>query len=112
MNTKAIEEAKIGANETPVVFKAAAATIKLYEQHIVATVSADTGDYSLTLPAVAEAAGITFTVTVIRSAQALTLQDQDDSEDFGGDYTLDADEDSITLRSDGRRWVEVENAIA
>lgn len=108
---KEVEEAKIGYNENPVVYKSAAATLALYEQNVVCTVSADTGNYALTLPGVAAAAGITFTVKVVRSANALTLQDQDDSEDWS-DLTLDADEDHVTLRSDGIRWSVIENGIA
>lgn len=110
-NLKAVEEARMGANETPVVFKAAAATLTLDEQVVVCTVSSGTGSYSLTLPAVASAQGLTFTVKVIRSANALTLQDQDDSEDWS-DLTLDADEDHVTLYSDGIRWSVIENGIA
>ena len=34
------------------------------------------------------------------------------STDFGGDFTLDSDEDRLTLYSDGESWVIVENAIA
>jgi len=70
---------------------------------------------TFTLPPVAEAVGLTITVSVDRAdTAALTLEDYGsvDSFDWGGDYTLDADEDRITLYSDGRTWVVVDNQIA
>jgi len=76
-------------------------------------------DYAfvLNLPSVAEAKNITFVISVKQTGNAVTLTDFktsgfSDSVDWGGDYTLDTADDSITLRSDGRSWSVVSNDIA
>lgn len=65
---------------------------------------------SVYLPSVAEAAGLTFTISVDSATAAITLQDfgYGDSLNWDGDYTLDAAEDSVCLYSDGRKWTEVD----
>jgi hypothetical protein len=96
-----------------VVFVTGAKTLKPYETNINATANTTYTSYAITLPAVAEAAGLLFTImATIADAQAITLQDQDDSDDYQGDWTLDADNDSIALYSDGRKWIVVNNEIA
>jgi len=67
---------------------------------------------TITLPSVAEAAGLTFTITAnIADTAVYLLQDRDDSLNWTN-LTLDADEDRVTLYSNGREWVVVENVIA
>lgn len=69
------------------------------------------------LPAVAEAAGMTFDISVDSSTAAITLTahggpSYEDAQDWVADYTLDAAEDRIMLRSDGLSWYVVENVIS
>jgi len=68
--------------------------------------------FTLSLPSVAEAKGLTFVISVNSATAAVTLADLGDSVNWEGDYTLDAAEDRIALKSDGREWIEIENAIA
>ncbi len=73
--------------------------------------------FTLSLPSVAEAAGLTFTISVDSNTAAVTLTDfggtsYHDSVNWEGDFTLDAAEDRIVLKSDGREWIVVENQIA
>lgn len=69
------------------------------------------------LPPVADAKGKTYSIHYLGSTTGVVLTDYpstsyNDSVDFDGDYTLDADNDKITLSSDGRRWTVIENAIS
>lgn len=95
-----------------------AITINIRQTTTVITMTdASTGTAVATLPSVAEAAGLTFTVHVVDAAGGVTLTDfggtsYNDSADWDGDYTLDADNDKITLQSDGRRWSVLDNSIA
>jgi len=68
--------------------------------------------FTLTLPKVDEAMGLMFSIQCYLCASAVTLQDNDESFDFGGDYTLDATNDNITLYSNGMKWIEVHEDIA
>lgn len=86
-------------------------TLELYEQHIELDASGAVAA-TLTLPPVSYARGLTYTIFMRTAGAAVTLQDQDDSTDFQGDYTIDAASDKIVLRSDGRSWIEVTNEIA
>jgi len=72
---------------------------------------------TLSLPPVAEAQGLTFTISVTSADAAVTLTDFGgtsfhDSINWEGDYTLDAAEDTIALYSDGRTWHVLDNQIA
>ena len=71
----------------------------------------DTATATATLPFVAEAKGQTVTVVGIDVAGGITLQDQNDSENWS-DLTIDTNADRVTLFSNGQQWVVVENAIA
>ena len=69
------------------------------------------------LPSVAWAKNLTFTISVENDGNAITLttypnDTYDDSESWGGDYTLDAEDDSITLKSTGSAWSVVSNDIS
>ena len=73
--------------------------------------------FTLSLPSVAEAAGLTFTISVDSATAAVTLTDfggasYNDSINWEGDYTLDAAEDRIVIHSNGREWTVLENQIA
>jgi len=73
--------------------------------------------FTLSLPGVAEAAGLTFTISTVNATAAVTLTDfggtsYNDSIDWTGDFTLDAAEDVISLTSDGRGWIVNENRIS
>lgn len=68
--------------------------------------------YTMTLPSVAKAAGLIFTIHLTaRTAGAYTLQDCDDSDDWD-DLTLNTAEDGVCLFSDGRKWWIIANYIA
>ena len=73
--------------------------------------------FTVNLPSVAEAAGLTFAVSVLRSGNAVVLTDFvtsgfSDSIDWGGDYILDEAGDSISLRSQDGSWIVVSNNIS
>lgn len=96
-----------------VEYVTAAKTLALDERVVRATANTATDNYSITLPPVAQAAGLFFAVhATIADSKVITLQDQDDSDDWDGDYTLDADNDGILLFSDGIRWWDISNQIA
>lgn len=79
-------------------------------------VGALSANITLTLPPVGEAIGKVFSVhtpTAGTDTQAVTLEDHyNDSVDWNGDFTLDADDDRILLYSDGRAWHVLNNQIA
>lgn len=70
------------------------------------------GALTVTLPPVAQAKGLTFTVFAQTATAAVTLEDKSDSQDWEGDFTLDAANDYVVLRSDGLKWYVTENQIA
>ncbi len=84
---------------------------------IITMTDASTGTAVCSLPSVAEAAGLTFTIIGADVAGGITLTDFggtsfNDSVDWDGDYTIDTNDDKITLMSDGRRWIVLDNGIA
>lgn len=87
---------------------------ELYQTQIEITLSdgTNTATATLTLPLVAEAKGLTYDIIVHDAAGGVTLQDQNDSRSWDGDFTLDANDDKISLRSDGVRWIVVDNSIS
>jgi hypothetical protein len=85
-------------------------SIPVYIEELIVNTSSSAG--TATLPNANHADGMTITVRTPTVGNALTLQDNDDSIDFGGDYTLDAANDSITLRAVKGQWVEVYNEIS
>jgi len=76
----------------------------------VTLVSAET--VTIQLPAVAEAAGLTFTIRATTDGGGVTISDSDDSVEWGGDYTTDADGEYITFTSTGSQWVVVVTDIS
>lgn len=87
--------------------------LKAYETVVRATANTASDDYTLYLPPVVEAAGKFYAIHgTIANSKTITLADLDDSDDWDGDYTIDADNDGILLYSDGVRWWDVSNQIS
>lgn len=84
------------------VSKTAAATLTILEQ--VVSCDSTAGAMAITLPPVSEAKGKIFSITLAVDGGDVTIQDQDDSLFFDGDYTLDDVGDGYALYSDGRSW--------
>jgi len=61
------------------------------------------GAFSITLPGVVEAAGRIYTFHLTNDGGDVTVQDQDESEDWT-DQALTANQDGLVLYSDGRKW--------
>lgn len=82
-----------------------AIALKVHQTVVYITLSdaTDTATFTLTLPSVAEAKGMTYTIRVLDSAGGGTIQDRDDSLEWS-DKTNDADGEYIVLYSDGRQW--------
>lgn len=82
----------------------------LYRTEIIIDSSSIAG--AIYLPNPAEAKGIQYSFMMQVAGNAVVIYDNDDSDSWGGDYTLDAANESVTLVSDGRRWIEVQKNIA
>lgn len=61
------------------------------------------GGFSITLPAVGDAAGRIYTIHFSTDSGDVTIKDQDESEDWS-DLTMTAEDDGVVLYSDGRKW--------
>lgn len=81
--------------------KTAAATLTLYEQQV--RVDTTDGAFAITLPPVAEAKGLEFSIILETDGGNLTIQDQDDSYNWS-DLTCDDALDGFLLKSDGYVW--------
>jgi len=71
----------------------------------------DSGAITITLPPVADAKGKFYSI-VCRNADAtntVTIQDQDDSECWNGDFTMNGKCDALLLYSDGMFWHTVQD---
>lgn len=74
-------------------------------QQCVECVTGASVDVTITLPNVGEAMGRTFAISLITDGGFdVVVQDQDESRDWEGDYTLTAADDYVLLYSDGRKW--------
>ena len=94
------------------LFVLAAKTLTPMDQIVRATANTATDSYAITLGNVAECRGqFVAIVATIANSKAITVQDQNESEDWT-DLTLDADRDACVLWSDGRRWWIFNNSIA
>lgn len=77
----------------------------LYPYQQVVEVDSTLGTLTLSLPNVADARGRLYSITALKGAtKTVTVQDQDESYDWAGDISLDADDDRVLLYSDGKRW--------
>ena len=81
---------------------AAAATLTVYQTKVVCD-STD-GAFSVTLPNVGEAVGKIFSIVLAADGGDITIQDQDESLYWDGDYTLASVGDGKLLYSDGASW--------
>jgi hypothetical protein len=82
--------------------KTASATLALYEQQV--RVDTTDGAVSITLPSVAEAKGLMFSIILETDGGTdLTIQDADDSYNWA-DLTCDDALDGYLLYSDGHVW--------
>lgn len=88
-------------------------SMKPYDQVVVMTLGA-AASLTLTLPEVGEAAGKFYSLicTSRTTTGTCAVQDQDESYDWNGDYTIDVTADRLLLYSDGMSWWAVENMIA
>lgn len=66
---------------------------------------------AITLPSVAEAKGITYTIHVHTGTNTLTIQDRDQSTGWT-DLTIEDPGDTVSVRSTGSTWVVVTNEEA
>ena len=67
---------------------------------------------TITLPFVGDAVGrIYFITAAAGNTNTVTVEDNDESVQWGGDYSLDAANNSIALMSDGRKWWVVDSTI-
>jgi hypothetical protein len=100
------------AYDKEAVFLTAATSLTIRQRVVHATASTTYPSWTLTLPSVAEAAGLTFSiVSSIANSQAVTVADAGDDANFSN-LTLDTDDDAALLYSDGRRWWVVVSDIA
>ena len=85
------------------VVKTASATLGVNDQ--VCDVDTTDGAVTITLPNVEEAAGRIYSIFLITDGgNDVTIQDQDESRDWEGDFTLADADDGYVLYSDGRKW--------
>ena len=89
-----------------ILHTAAAAQMTPRDQCVRATANAVSGTYALTLPPVGDCRGLWFAI-VTRAADnvnTVTIQDQNESENWPGDIVFDGPRESILLWSDGYSW--------
>jgi len=84
------------------VSKTANATLNVYETLVYADSTA--GAFTITLPPVAEAKGVMFSIYMTVDNGDVTIADQDDSQGWDGDYTLNDVDDGFLFYSDGVGW--------
>lgn len=99
--------------------------LEVYQQDVILRnelTSGNDADYTIRMPNVTEASGRTYTFHCLLQAGdgallvtpwgAGQVGATDESEDWQGDYDLDLLQDHLTLYSNGRAWIEVNNSIA
>ena len=82
--------------------KTAAATLNIREQRV--DCDSTLGAFTVTLPPVGLAEGKFFGIYLTVDGGDITIQDQDDSIGWDGDYTLDDVGDGYLFYSDGKSW--------
>ncbi len=80
--------------------------LKLWEENIYVSTAAAAG--TLTLPSVAEAAGLTFNIYSLGATNNLTIKDRGDSLGWTNITLVNAG-DCASLRSNGRQWILIES---
>ncbi len=101
--------AQLIATSENILMASAAATLRLDQRIVQADTSG--GAFAITLPPVNEAIGMMFSFRVAVAGNALTVQDQNESEGWA-DITLDAVNDRVVVYSDGVSWHTLASAIA
>lgn len=106
---KMVEE--LGSRVDPRLLKTAVAgdadtlVLKPHEQNVV--VDSTLGTVTVYLPDVAEAEGKEYSITApVGNTKTVTVTEKasGNSQDFGGDYSLNAAYDRLLIKSDGVRW--------
>lgn len=82
------------------VFVASTTTLELYETNVNVDVSQT---FTLTLPSVSAARGVTFSFRCYSTGGAVTLTDGGDDSEFS-DVTLNTDNQESIVYSDGEHW--------
>ena len=91
----------------------AAATLDVHDYRVHGTVNTANGDYTVTLPNVAEANGQMISIRVtVANVKTLTLEDNNNEAIGWTDLVFDTDDDHAVLWSDGERWHVLVNGIA
>lgn len=80
----------------------AAISLTVYQTKVVCDSTA--GAFAVTLPNVGEAVGKLFSIVLAVDNGDITIQDNDESLYWDGDYTLDDVGDGYLLYSDGMSW--------
>ncbi len=83
--------------------------LEVYQQTVRVNASDHTGDITITLPNVTEACGKVYSILArdADNVNEVTIEDQNDSEYWGGDYVLNAPGEYIMLMSDGLKWCPI-----
>jgi len=82
-------------------------TAEVFEQVI--NCDSTGGAFTVTLPDVCAAMGKAYSIKLITDNGDVTVQDQDDSYSWEGDYTLGDAGDALLLFSDGHKWYAIAN---
>ncbi|MBT7082506.1 MAG: hypothetical protein HN929_13775 [Chloroflexi bacterium] len=101
-----LEERKAAINDGQVRDKYEFATTTLVMDVYDQCVECDSTDgaFTVTLPNVALASGKIYTILLITDNGDITIEDNDESKHWGGDYTLDDAGDGYAFYSNGRKW--------
>jgi hypothetical protein len=101
-----LEERKAGINDGQVRDKYEFVTTTLVMDVYDEVVECDStgGAFTVTLPLVSCAKGKIYTIKLVTDNGDITIEDQDESKHWGGDYTLDDAGDGYAFYSDGRKW--------
>lgn len=95
------KQVTLARNETAVTFITAATTLGLYQNVVRASSSGSA--YTITLPSVTEAKGMTFTFNATAISGNITIAHAGDSEQWTN-IVLNGANDGVALFSDGRKW--------
>lgn len=84
----------------------ASRTLKLGEQTVRCKADGTSGAFTITLPGVSEAAGISFSIyaQTADGTNTVTVEDQNESEGWS-DVVLNSNDQGVVVTSDGIRWI-------
>ena len=92
-----------------VVFITSATTLGINDQTV--RLDSSGGAFALTLPNVSEARGMFYSILIRTAGNAVTVQDQDESEDWTN-LTMDLADEKVVLYSDGMAWQPLASNLA